>query len=381
MTEARSATAVIVGGTDGLGRTLAIRYLRAGWRVIVLGRTDRRTMADAAASYVPVDLTDAASVHGIAPSLSAAGVDAIDVLIHCAGIGWVGDTALQSAASIDAMVAVNIWTPVAITHQLLPLVERVQGRIVLIGSIAAFVPAPHYAVYAASKMAIDGFVRSFAQEIGARVTVQVIHPGAIGTAFHAKAGATSLDPARFPAPDVVADRVMRAMKRRRWRVFPDALTAILAGVAGPAKGLIDAIVAWRTHSVSRNQVKPFNPDDVPVALVTGAGSGLGAALTVQLINAGYRVIGVDRLPLASMAADRLARYEPLTADLTDQDGIALIAAQVGREAPLTLLVHCAGTSAVGPFASGALAVMRPVLHTNLTGPMQLTARLLRGGSA
>ena len=375
MIASRGSTAVIVGGTDGLGRALAIRYLRLGWRVVVLGRTDRRATEDAAAIYLALDLTQASSIQRIGATLSQASVEAIDALIHCAGIGWVGDSAAQSAASIDAIVAVNFWAPAAITHQLLPLVERVQGRVAFIGSIAAFVPAPHYAVYAASKTAIDGFVRSFAQEVVGRVRVQVIHPGPIRTSFHAKAGAGSIDASRFPSVEMVADRVLRAMKRSAWRAYSDVFTAMLAGVATRAKRLIDAIVAARTPR--RGHTQPSQRDAIPVAIVTGAGSGLGAAMTIQLINAGYRVIGVDRRPLESMAADRYARYQPLTADLADPHGIAMIAEQAAREDRLELLVHCAGTSAVGPFESASLATLQQVLQTNLTGPMQLTARLLR----
>jgi short-subunit dehydrogenase len=379
-------TAVIVGGTDGLGQALAIRYLASGWRVVVLGRTDRRAIRDAGAIYLPIDLTTSASVGAIGATLTVAGVDAIDALIHCAALGWVGNAAAQSPASIDAMVAINIWAPAAITHQLLPWVERVHGRILFVGSIAAFVPAPHYAVYAASKAAIDGFARSLAHERTGRVTVQVIHPGPIGTAFHAKSGALSIDPSRFPSPAVVAERVLEAMgpsssgerkqSRHSWRIYPDGPTAMLAGFASRAKRLTDVIVSRRQQRSMRHQPDPSLPVAVPVAMVTGAGSGLGAALTVQLINAGYRVIGIDRVPLESMAADRIARYAPLTADLSHSDGIARIAEQARKEGPLALLIHCAGTSAVGPFAAGKLAPMQQVLHTNLTGPMQLTARLL-----
>ncbi|MFM9888910.1 MAG: SDR family NAD(P)-dependent oxidoreductase [Burkholderiales bacterium] len=373
-------TALITGGTDGLGRALACAYLRAGWRVVVLGRTDRRSTADAAAIFLQVDLLSRNGLEMVEPALADAGVDAIQCLIHNAATGWVGDTAAQTPESIDTIVALNVWAPIALTRLLLPLVERANGRIVFIGSIAAFAPAPSYAVYAATKTAVDGFARSFAQEMIGRVAVQVIHPGPIRTALHARAGVAGIDTRRFPTPERVAVRVLKATGRRAWRAYPDLATAMIACVANLGRGLIDRIVDRRTvrtpdplHVAIANAA----PQGMRVALVTGSGSGLGAAIARTLLAAGFRVLGVDVVPSDAPSIDN--HFRSIEASIASNEGIDRIALIAAEEGKIDLLVHCAGISDVGPFETQSLDRLDQVVKTNLTGPMQLTARMLRDG--
>ncbi len=374
-----SRTAVIFGGTDGLGCALAVQYLQSGWRVVVVGRTDRRNAADAAAIFLHLDLADAIGLATIQPKLAEAGIEAIDCLIHCAGIGWVGPPSEQTAASIDAMVMINTWSPIAIARLLTPLVERAEGRVVFIGSIAAFVPAPRYAVYAATKAAIDGFARSFMSEMSGRIIVQVIHPGPIRTAFHERAEARDVDGTRFPTPAAVADRVLNAMQRPGWRHYPNAMTALIAVAATLAYGWIDRLIAMRerrTHQAIQAEQAPASSAIAPVALITGSSSGLGAALTDQLLTSGYRVLGVDIIPAQAMVQRNPERFQLIAANIAAADGIEQIANIAAMRGRIDLLVHCAGTSDVGPFESRALDRLDQVLKTNLTGPMKLTARLL-----
>jgi short-subunit dehydrogenase len=371
-------TALITGGTDGLGRALACAYLREGWRVVVLGRLDRRSTEDAAAIFLQVDLLSRSGLEMVEPALADAGVDAIHCLIHNAATGWVGEVGAQRPESIDTIVAVNVWAPIALTHLLVPLVERAHGRIVFIGSIAAFAPAPSYAVYAATKAALDGFARSFAHEMRGRVAVQVIHPGPIRTAFHAHAGAAGIDTRRFPSPERVALRVLRATGRRAWRSYPDLSAAIVARVSNLARGLADRIAdrrVVRTPDLLHIAIADATPSATRVALVTGSGSGLGAAIVGKLLAAGYRVLGVD-----VVATDPLGnRFRPIEASIASNEGINRIAAVAAEEEKIDLLVHCAGISDVGPFETRSLDRLDQVVKTNLTGPMQLTARMLGDG--
>ncbi|NJL34944.1 MAG: SDR family NAD(P)-dependent oxidoreductase [Chloroflexaceae bacterium] len=110
----------------------------------------------------------------------------IDLLIHNAGIGYYGPLEQQPWPSIEALVAVNLAAPIELTHTLLPYIEQARGRLVFISSVVSVLPAPDYAVYSATKAALDGFARSLRLELRGRVSVQVIHPGATRTAMHAK---------------------------------------------------------------------------------------------------------------------------------------------------------------------------------------------------
>jgi 3-oxoacyl-[acyl-carrier protein] reductase len=116
---------------------------------------------------------------------------------------------------------------------------------------------------------------------------------------------------------------------------------------------------------------------VPTALVTGAGSGIGAAIARELAAAGHHVHVLDR---DAAAARRVAAHlgegaVAHAADITD-------AADTGRVvealAPvgLDVLVNCAGVSDATPTAELDIATFRRVLEINLTGAVELTLRLL-----
>ena len=137
----------------------------------------------------------------------------IDILIHNAGIGSYGRIGEQHATNIRALVDTNLRAPIALTHHLLPAVVRSKGKIVFVSSVAASLPAPDYAVYAATKAALEGFARNLRIELGQTATVQTIVPGAIRTSMHEKSGApvAALGWHRFPTAETVARQIVRAI--------------------------------------------------------------------------------------------------------------------------------------------------------------------------
>lgn len=114
-----------------------------------------------------------------------------------------------------------------------------------------------------------------------------------------------------------------------------------------------------------------------LALVTGAASGLGAVLACQLIGANYRVIAIDRDAARISAAIAHPNLVALGVDLADGERIEALADALAE--PLDLVIHCAGTSCVGPFLHQAAAVLMPVYRVNLTAPILLTNALMARG--
>ncbi|WP_367125522.1 SDR family oxidoreductase [Streptomyces phytohabitans] len=109
------------------------------------------------------------------------------------------------------------------------------------------------------------------------------------------------------------------------------------------------------------------------ALVTGASSGIGAAVATALTARGYRVLGTSRDP-ATVAAP-VPGVEYLALDLTEDDSVEACAAAAG---PVDVLVNNAGESQSGPLEELPMAAVRRLFQTNVFGAVRLTQLVLPG---
>src|SRR5690606_18379365 len=199
-------TVLITGATDGLGLALARRYRAQGSVVLTVGRRPLAVLDPdffTPESYCQVDLALPDAAQRVAAWLDERGIGALDLLIHNAGIGYVGDLESQEPDNIRALIDVNLWAPISLSHALFPRLQAAQARCVFISSVAADMPGPRYAVYTATKAALDGFARAWRAELradGSGVTGPVIPPGPGRTARPAQRGAgpAPLGRARLP---------------------------------------------------------------------------------------------------------------------------------------------------------------------------------------
>jgi short-subunit dehydrogenase len=225
-------TILITGATDGIGLALAQLYRRQGDRLILVGR---RALADLDpqlfndANYCQTDLSQIGAAGEIVRFLQAHRIEQIHLLVQNAGVGYVGPIAAQSAASIRQLVDVHLAAPADLTQSLLPWLHPVRGKVVFISSVAAGLPAADYAVYVATKAALDGFARNLRIELGDALPIQVIHVGATRTGMHRKAGVdpARMDWTRFPPAEDVAAKIALAVERNRAEVTLGAANWIL----------------------------------------------------------------------------------------------------------------------------------------------------------
>ena len=105
-----------------------------------------------------------------------------------------------------------------------------------------------------------------------------------------------------------------------------------------------------------------------VAIVTGAGRGIGKAATLELVARGWRVVAVSRRPTFA----KTASIEPLAADVSDPDAVASVVEHVtDHHGRVDAVVHCAGLAPAVPVADTSVAQWRDVIDTNLSAAFYL----------
>lgn len=180
-------TALITGASGGIGRAMCSVFAEAGYRVIgmdVVPRTQQEQVPDV--EYISQDIRvfahessdrDAA----IASLVKLVGSDGLRVLVNNAATQRLGDTERISIADLDATLETNVVAPLMLVQALLPALELAKGSVVNIGSVHATATKPGFVAYATSKAALAGMTRALAVDLGGRVRVNCISPGAIAT--------------------------------------------------------------------------------------------------------------------------------------------------------------------------------------------------------
>ena len=171
--------AVVTGASSGIGRELARQAAGHGYDVVLVARREQRLQALAeelqasgvAARPVAADLSEPSGVQRVLAAVAGAPVD---VLINDAGVGGRGAFAVERNLAADlAMIRLNVIALVELTGVLLPgMIERGQGGVLNVASIAGYLSGPGQAVYNASK----AFVKSFSQAV-AEETPRQRRPG------------------------------------------------------------------------------------------------------------------------------------------------------------------------------------------------------------
>lgn len=185
-------TALVTGGTSGIGREIARQLGAGGAHVVVTGRDADRgndtvraiTEAGGSADFVAVDLGDAAAVEHLAAEALRLGSGRIDILVNNAGLFPFGATADVENATFDSVMAVNVRAPFALVRALAPgMVERGQGAVVNVTTMVASFGMSGMALYGSSKAALQLLTKAWAAEFGpAGVRVNAVSPGPTRTA-------------------------------------------------------------------------------------------------------------------------------------------------------------------------------------------------------
>jgi short-subunit dehydrogenase len=202
--ELRGRTCLVTGASGGIGREVARELAARAAELVVTGR-NRAALEGVGDRVIAADLTERGAVDAI-----AAQVGDVDVLVHAAGAGYLGEFAAMPPDAIECLLMLNVAAPIALTRALLPgMLERRRGQVVFIGSIIGRVGRRREATYAATKAAISLFAESLRAELrGSGVGVLLVTSGPVDTPFFERRGA-AYDRTR-PRP-VAPERVAKAL--------------------------------------------------------------------------------------------------------------------------------------------------------------------------
>jgi short-subunit dehydrogenase len=186
--------AIITGASTGIGFELATLAAKDGYNLLVVAdEPSIETAAEALREHgvlvrwVEADLS---TLEGVDTLLDAAGEGKIDLLCANAGRGLGHGFLDQSVEDWRRVVDTNITGTLYLLQQVLrDMVERDDGKVLITGSIAGFIPGSFQAVYNGSKAFIDSFADAIRNEVkdSKGVTITTLMPGPVDTEFFTRA--------------------------------------------------------------------------------------------------------------------------------------------------------------------------------------------------
>jgi 3-oxoacyl-[acyl-carrier protein] reductase len=180
---------LVTGGSRGIGLAIASKLAASGFNVIAVARRDSDELRAAISGarqgnlhFRSCDLSEIEAIPAFVKQMRDE-FGAIYGLVNNAGIGTEGLLATMHNSEIEALVRLNVLSPVILTKYIVRhMMADGEGRIVNISSIIASTGYNGLSVYGATKAAATGFTRSLAREVGKLgITVNAIAPGFIDT--------------------------------------------------------------------------------------------------------------------------------------------------------------------------------------------------------
>jgi uncharacterized oxidoreductase len=222
MVEITNRTVLIVGGTSGIGRGLAQRFVDAGSTVIVGGRDPQ---PQDGLETVRIDVTDPDSIIRARDEVLEAHPD-LDVIVTMSGVMLTEDLRDPAhLAATETTIATNLLGTIRVIDAFTAhLIARGRGTILTVSSGIAFLPFPLMPSYGASKAGVHAYTESLrAQLAGTGVEVAELVPPAVATA-----GQEKVNPAALPLD-----------------AYLDEVTALLAAEPTPHEILVKGVLMHR----------------------------------------------------------------------------------------------------------------------------------------
>ncbi|MGI4832112.1 MAG: SDR family NAD(P)-dependent oxidoreductase [Janthinobacterium lividum] len=262
----QSKTALITGGTSGIGRELAKLFAQDKYNLVLVARSQDELNTTATelrqqgieVTTIAKDLMQRQAPFEVHEELKAKGLQ-IDVLVNDAGQGQYGTFITTDINRELDIVQLNIGAYITLTKLYLQeMVARQDGKILQVSSLGAEIPGPLQAVYHGTKAFITSFTEAIREETkGSGVTLTILEPGVTDTDFFHKA---DMERAKLVAEGSKADPA---------DVAKDGYEALLAGKDKVVSGFMNKVQAAISNVLPDNvlaaqmhkQGKPVDGDE------------------------------------------------------------------------------------------------------------------------
>jgi short-subunit dehydrogenase len=241
---------MITGASSGIGRGLALEIAARGAHLGLLARredllheiVDETKKRNVKAVAAATDVRDAKAVREAADRFRSE-LGPIDILIANAGIGTADHAVRLTPEHAANVIGINVLGAVNSVAAVLPeMVERKQGRLVAISSLAAYRGLAKSAAYCASKAALSAYFESLRIDLRhTGVGVTIIHPGFIKTAL--TSGREAKMPYLMELDDGVKKIVSAIEKEKKTYAFPWQLATIVRATMLMPVAMYDWIAA------------------------------------------------------------------------------------------------------------------------------------------
>lgn len=210
-------THLVTGAGSGIGEAVARVLHERGDHLVLLARSAARAAeletAFPGAQTIVADLADPA---GLELTLAQAVLpEALDSVLHVAGVVELGPVAELALSRLREQVDVNLVSPAVLTTATLPAVRRAHGVVVFVNSSAGLAAGPSWSAYAATKFGLRALADSLrAEETEHGVRVTTVFPGRTATAMqekvHEQEGKT-YDSSQWVRPATVAATILHVL--------------------------------------------------------------------------------------------------------------------------------------------------------------------------
>ena len=210
------AVAIVTGASKGIGKAIALRLLKLGYKVIGISKTiDTAMQQNENFTAYTCDLSDARALEKLSTDLKKE--SEIALLCNVAGFGVFEPHEEVDAVTLTRMVALNLTAPMILSNALLRILKQNGGTIINITSIEATRASKFSAIYSATKAGLRTFSHSLFEEVRkSGVNVVSINPDITDTSFFdsLRFEPTSEEDSRLEAKDI-ADAIENILTMRK----------------------------------------------------------------------------------------------------------------------------------------------------------------------